>query len=85
MNQSNEANIDFKAGAIQTKLMNALGIFRDLLTCVSLPRSLELTSSNVTFYLCPVWPDDGMKSSPNLAKVARKLATAGFTWKVTFL
>ena len=32
-----------------------------------------------------VWPDVGIKSSPFFQKVAQKIASAGFTWKMTFL
>ena len=32
-----------------------------------------------------LFPSVGMKSSPNFPRVAQKLTTAGFTWKVSFL
>ena len=48
-------------------------------------QSNDVCLSGQTCHSQPLWPDVGMKSSPNFPKVAQKLSTAGFTLKVTFL
>ena len=35
--------------------------------------------------MCPVWPDDGIKSYPIFPNIAQKEAKSFFTWKLFYL